>query len=249
MFERKEHYTMDDLADIVELLRDPEHGCPWDKVQTHESIRKNFLEEAYEAVDAIDLNDAHLLCEELGDVLLQVALHARMEQEQERFSLGDVTTGICEKLIQRHPHIFGDTQAESPQAALDNWEAIKRREKHRETLSANLDDVPKTLPALMRTQKIQKRVSDAGYVCGEEEARARLAESVRALEHASRDTAGAALGALLFDAVNLGRILGADAEESLTRTAREFSEQAKCADEAVRSQGCGPKEWPATPTV
>ena len=80
MFERKEHYTMDDLADIVELLRDPEHGCPWDKVQTHESIRKNFLEEAYEAVDAIDLNDAHLLCEELGDVLLQVALHARMEQ-------------------------------------------------------------------------------------------------------------------------------------------------------------------------
>lgn len=249
MFERKEHYTMDDLADIVELLRDPEHGCPWDKVQTHESIRKNFLEEAYEAVDAIDLNDAHLLCEELGDVLLQVALHARMEQEQERFSLGDVTTGICEKLIQRHPHIFGDTQAESPQAALDNWEAIKRREKHRETLSANLDDVPKTLPALMRTQKIQKRVSDAGYVCGEEEARARLAESVRALEQASKETAGAALGALLFDAVNLGRILGADAEESLTRTAREFSEQAKCADEAVRSQGCGPKEWPATPTV
>lgn len=234
---------MEDLAHIVELLRDPEHGCPWDKVQTHESIRKNFLEEAYEAVDAIDLKDTHLLCEELGDVLLQVALHARMEEESGAFSLDDVTTGICEKLILRHPHIFGDAQAGSPQAALDNWEAIKRREKHRETLEANLDDVPKALPALMRTKKIQKRVTDAGYVCGEEEARERLARSAQALAQAEPGEAGAALGALLFDAVNLGRVLGEDAEEVLTHTADEFVQRAKKADESVRA-GQAEKVWP-----
>lgn len=103
---QKERYNMEDLLEIVALLRDPENGCPWDKVQTHTSIRKNFIEETYEVADAIDLADASLLCEELGDVLLQVALHTRMEEEQGAFTFGDVCTGICKKLIYRHPHIF-----------------------------------------------------------------------------------------------------------------------------------------------
>ena len=104
---QKERYNMEDLLEIVALLRDPENGCPWDKVQTHTSIRKNFIEETYEVADAIDLADASLLCEELGDVLLQVALHTRMEEEQGAFTFGDVCTGICKKLIYRHPHILG----------------------------------------------------------------------------------------------------------------------------------------------
>ena len=122
----KEHYTMDDLRSIVALLRDPENGCPWDKVQTHASIRKNFIEETYEVADAIDLADAHLLCEELGDVLLQVALHTQMEAEQGTFTFDDVCTGICKKLIARHPHIFAQTDAPKRTAdeVLDTWEQI-----------------------------------------------------------------------------------------------------------------------------
>ena len=231
MFEQKQNYTMQDLAQIVELLRDPEHGCPWDKVQTHESIRKNFLEEAYEAVDAIDLKDAHLLCEELGDVLLQVTLHARMEEELGAFSLGDVTTGICKKLIERHPHIFAGASAADPQQALDNWEAIKRREKHRETLAANPDDVPKALPALMRAQKLQKRVCDAGLRPDGAQVKESLLRHAQALCSADADDARALLGAVLFDAVCLGRMLGADAEEALTMEAEAFASRAKAADQ------------------
>lgn len=247
MFEQKQSYTMQDLAQIVELLRDPDHGCPWDKVQTHESIRKNFLEEAYEAVDAIDLQDSHLLCEELGDVLLQVALHARMEEERGAFSLDDVTTGICRKLIERHPHIFADASAADPQQALDNWEAIKRREKHRETLGANLDDVPKALPALMRTQKLQKRVCDAGLLPDPARAREALLEHARALCGADAAEARALLGAVLFDAVCLGRMLGADAEEALTMRAESFASRAKSADNA--SETAANEIWDAVEPV
>lgn len=230
LFEYKQKHDMRDLIEIVALLRDPVDGCPWDKVQTHESIRKNFLEEAYEAVDAIDLADAHLLCEELGDVLLQVALHARMEEEKGAFSMEDVTTGICKKLIERHPHIFGGAAAGSPQQALDNWEAIKRREKHRETLAANLDDVPKALPALSRAQKMQKRVCDAGIVCSVSQARENLMRHAETLCGEDREAAKRALGAVLFDAVCLGRMLGEDAEEALTVEANRFSQRAKRAE-------------------
>ena len=146
----KEQYTMQDLLEIVALLRNPEGGCPWDKVQTHESIRRNFIEETYEVADAIDLGDRHLLCEELGDVLLQVALHTRMEEETGAFTFADVCTEICRKLIYRHPHVFGNTQADTPQAVLQNWEQLKRAEKHRERAADDLDSVPAALPALMR---------------------------------------------------------------------------------------------------
>ncbi len=160
---QKERYNMEDLLEIVALLRDPENGCPWDKVQTHTSIRKNFIEETYEVADAIDLADASLLCEELGDVLLQVALHTRMEEEQGAFTFGDVCTGICKKLIYRHPHIFGDAGAQTPDEALQNWEALKRREKHREGAGDDLDSVPAALPALMRSRKVAKRAADHGF--------------------------------------------------------------------------------------
>ena len=244
MFEQKERYTMQDLVRIVELLRDPEHGCPWDKVQTHESIRKNLLEEAYEAADAIDLRDTHLLCEELGDVLLQVALHTRMEQERGAFDMEDVTTGICQKLIARHPHIFGGAQADSPQQALDNWEAIKRREKHRESLAVNLDDVPKALPALMRAQKLQKRVTDAGLGCDVDTARRNLAEHASALCATDSTSARGLLGEVLFDAVCLGRLFGEDAEEALTQRANEFAAHAKKADQTEHTD-----VWTAAKTV
>ena len=135
---QKERYNMEDLLEIVALLRDPENGCPWDKVQTHTSIRKNFIEETYEVADAIDLADASLLCEELGDVLLQVALHTRMEEEQGAFTFGDVCTGICKKLIYRHPHVFRRDEPDAPD--WDEYEAEQARaQRHRKKLAAIYD--------------------------------------------------------------------------------------------------------------
>ena len=158
-FPEKESYTAEDLVAIIALLRDPENGCPWDKVQTHRSIRMNFLEEAYEAVDAIDLEDPQLLCEELGDVLMQVAFHAQIEQEAGRFSWQQVCDGVCRKLIERHPHIFGgDT-------SIKDWDALKNKEKGRLTLQDDLASVPRALPALMRAAKLQKRAARYGVDC------------------------------------------------------------------------------------
>ena len=155
-YPEKDHYTADDLLAILAILRDPDNGCPWDKVQTHTSIRMNFLEEAYEAVDAIDLNDPTLLCEELGDVLMQVGFHTQIEQEAGNFTWQQVCDGVCRKLIDRHPHIFGGA------TSIKDWDALKNKEKGRVTLQDDLDSVPKALPALMRAAKLQRRAALAG---------------------------------------------------------------------------------------
>ena len=122
-YPEKQQYTADDLAAIIAVLRNPECGCPWDKVQTHTSIRMNFLEEAYEAVDAIDLNDPELLCEELGDVMMQVVFHAQIEREAGHFTFDEVCDGVCRKLINRHPHIFGGDES------IKDWDSLKNKEK------------------------------------------------------------------------------------------------------------------------
>ena len=141
-YPEKQQYTADDLAAIIAILRDPENGCPWDKVQTHTSIRMNFLEEAYEAVDAIDLDDPELMCEELGDVLMQVVFHAQIEREAGHFTFAEVCDGVCRKLIERHPHIFGGDES------IKDWDSLKNKEKSRLTLTDELESVPKVLPAL-----------------------------------------------------------------------------------------------------
>ena len=155
-YPEKNQYTAEDLVAIIAILRDPENGCPWDKVQTHTSIRMNFLEEAYEAVDAIDLNDPELLCEELGDVMMQVAFHAQIEQEAGHFTFDEVCDGVCRKLIARHPHIFGGDDS------IKDWDSLKNKEKGRLTLADDLESVPKALPALMRAAKLQKRAARYG---------------------------------------------------------------------------------------
>ena len=128
-YEKKEHYTIDDLAEIVTLLRSKD-GCPWDKVQTHESIRPDLIEETYEVIEAIDQNDPEMLREELGDLLLQVVFHSRIETEQGHFTLDDVCTDICNKLIIRHPHVFSTVQADTTEEVLKNWDTIKEETKH-----------------------------------------------------------------------------------------------------------------------
>ena len=152
---QKDAYTVDDLITIVELLRLP-GGCPWDREQTHKSIRNDFIEETYEVIEAIDNDDPDLLCEELGDVLLQVAMHARMEEEAGRADFDKVADGICRKLIHRHPHVFGEVQVDSSAEVLANWDKIKSAEKSRLTRTDKLRAIPRQLPALMRAAKVGK---------------------------------------------------------------------------------------------
>jgi len=155
----KTEYNFDDLCLILEILRG-EGGCPWDAEQTHLSIRKNFIEETYEVLEAIDNNDTKLLREELGDVMLQVVFHTQMEKELGNFNIDDVANDVCVKLIHRHPHIFGDVKAGTSEEVLNNWEAIKNEEKKRETKYDRLNSVPPMTPALMRATKIAKKSGD-----------------------------------------------------------------------------------------
>jgi tetrapyrrole methylase family protein/MazG family protein len=164
-FEFKEKYSINDLEEILKILRSPS-GCPWDKEQTHKSIRADFIEETYEAIEAIDTDNPVLLREELGDVLLQVMFHAQIEDEQGNFSFSDVVNDISQKLIRRHPHVFGEITADTPDEVLKNWDAIKRREKSQETLTDALNSVSKSLPALMRAQNVIKRANRQAKAAG-----------------------------------------------------------------------------------
>ena len=162
-FTVKNKYTLDDVPLIVKSLRDPETGCPWDKEQTHESIRKDLIEETYEVADAIDRADMDNLEEELGDLLMQIALHSEIEKEKGSFDIDDVADRLCKKLVLRHPHVFGEVIADDTETVLRNWEDIKRAEKSQKTGSDAINDVPKAYPALIRSQKVQKRAAYTGF--------------------------------------------------------------------------------------
>lgn len=212
----KPQYTADDLAAIIAILRDPQNGCPWDKVQTHASIRMNFLEEAYEAVDAIDLDDPHLLCEELGDVLMQVVFHAQIEAEAGRFTWQQVCDGVCRKLIARHPHIFGGDDS------IKDWDALKNKEKGRLTLQDDLASVPQALPALMRAAKLQKRAARYGVPVTADAQQ--IARQAQALQQVQGGPAAQAAGELLFAAVALARQAGVDPEQALQQYNAGFAQ-------------------------
>ena len=220
----REHYTAEDLVEIIRILRDGENGCPWDKVQTHASIRKNFLEETCEALEAIDADDPVMMQEELGDVLMQVVFHTVIEEERGRFDMEKVCREVCEKLVFRHPNIFASSAAEN--AGINSWDALKNKEKGRTTLADELATVPATLPALMRAQKLQKRA--AGYGLGQQDAAAaqhRLEAAVQAFGKAEDTAKQEAAGQLLFAAVNAARLAGVDAEEALPFASKRFAQQ------------------------
>ena len=220
----REHYTAEDLVEIIRILRDRENGCPWDKVQTHASIRKNFLEETCEALEAIDADDPVMMQEELGDVLMQVVFHTVIEEERGRFDMEKVCREVCEKLVFRHPNIFASSAAEN--AGINSWDALKNKEKGRTTLADELATVPATLPALMRAQKLQKRA--AGHGLGQQDAAAaqhRLETAVQAFGKAEDTAKQEAAGQLLFAAVNAARLAGVDAEEALTFASKRFAQQ------------------------
>ena len=228
-FQYKEAYTISDLLVIMRLLRAPD-GCPWDKVQTHQSIRQNFIEETYEAVEAIDKEDYDLMREELGDVLMQVIFHSIMEEEAGRFTFDDVCDEVCKKLIIRHPHVFGNVNAETPDEVLRNWDAIKMQTKSQNKVADSVDDVAKSLPALMRAQKVQKRSAKSGMDFKDAEDAAKkvpeeLSELMQAIPAGDKDKLTEELGDLLFSVVNLARFVGVDAEEALTKSTDKFSKR------------------------
>ena len=223
-FQYKDSYDVNDLVEIVRILRSP-GGCPWDAEQTHESIRRDFLEETYEVAEAIDEGSTEHLKEELGDVLLQVALHTRMEEEQGNFNLNDVADGVCKKLIYRHPHVFGDVSVSGTGEVLTNWDALKRKEKHQATHTDALNSVARSLPALWRAEKVQKKVKKAGFdwpdVSG---ALDKLSEELTEFKAAVAENSNVEeeLGDLLFSAVNAARFVKVDPETALQKATEKF---------------------------
>lgn len=225
-FERKEKYEMQDLLKIMELLRSPD-GCPWDREQDHHSIRANFIEETYEAIEAIDTENAELLKEELGDVLLQVVFHAQMEQEKGSFDFSDVVDGICKKLIIRHPHVFSEVSAKTSDEVLKNWDAIKMQTKEQKTQTEVLQSVSPALPALMRSQKVQKKAAKAGFDWDNVDgALAKIFEELdelkEAIDEGGQISSEEELGDLLFSVVNVARFIHVDSEQALSKACDKF---------------------------
>ena len=223
-FENKDLYTVYDLKTLISLLRGP-GGCPWDREQTHESIRRNFLEEAYEAVEAIDEQDAVHLCEELGDVLTQVVFHADIESDAGRFDLDGVADMVCRKLLLRHPHVFGNVTVSGSDEVLKNWDDIKRVEKRQETVADSLHAVAKSLPGLWRAEKLQKKAAAVGFDWPEiSGAMDKLEEELAELRAAVESGQGMLeeLGDLLFSAVNVARFLQTDPEDALHHSCEKF---------------------------
>ena len=240
-FEQKEHYRMDDLLAIMAILRG-DNGCPWDREQDHNTIRKNFLEETYEVLDAIDNHDLEGLKEELGDVLLQVVFHSRMEEEAGTFGFDDVCDGICKKLIHRHPHIFGDVVAKDSQQVLRNWDAIKKEEKGQATAADTLYSVPKALPALMRSEKVQGRAAKVGFDYPDrdwvmKDLLSEVEELQEAIREGDRSHQEEELGDVLFSAVNLARFLKLDPEESLAKSCEKFIARFAAAEALAAREG------------
>ena len=238
-FTVKDQYTIGELRTIMAFLRS-ENGCPWDKVQTHDSIKKNLLEEAYEAIDAIESGDPALMADELGDVLMQVVFHAQMASEQAAFDFDTVVSNICRKLVSRHTHLFGQDQADTPEAVLDNWEKNKLKEKGFASQSQVLVDVPRSLPALQRAFKVQQKAAQVGFDWDNPEGpkdkileeldeireilaltREQVVQELLTAEQAGRAVA-AEVGDLLFAVVNYARHLKVQPEIALTQTTDKF---------------------------
>lgn len=245
-FNQKDCYDINDLIHIVSLLRS-EDGCPWDKEQTHKTIKSDFIEEVCEVIEAIDLEDSDLLREELGDVLLQVVFHSSIESDAGTFTFDDVCDEICKKLIVRHPHVFGDTVVNNTDEVLRNWDSIKKASKGQETYTDTLKSVAKSLPALMRAQKVGKRAMRAnmdfsGLDEVAESLRSEWAELDEAISSGDKEKMSEELGDLLFSCVNMARHLGLDAEQALTDSTDKFIRRFEKTEELVSFDSFDMKE-------
>ncbi|WP_248929092.1 nucleoside triphosphate pyrophosphohydrolase [Paenibacillus hamazuiensis] len=233
------------LHEIVQILRSPE-GCPWDREQTHASLRKNLIEEAYEVIETIEEDDPDHMREELGDLLLQVMLHAQIEDDEGGFNVFDVIAELNEKLLRRHPHVFGEKSAENADEALENWQEIKQEEKRKKGIDLEeqsvLDGIPRELPGLMRAWKLQKKAASVGFDWNKADevwatVEQELAELKEAMAAGDAENQKEELGDVLFSMVNLARFLKADPEEALSLTNRKFLQRFQYIERQLRLKG------------
>ena len=240
-FEVKDRYGLSDFVDIIAYLRS-ERGCPWDREQTHESIRRNVLEEAYEVCEAIDEHDSDHLREELGDLLMQVIFHARMEEEAGGWDIDDVADEACKKLVHRHPHVFGSVKAETSEKVLDNWDAIKRADRAQSTMSSAMDGVSAAMPALWRSDKIQHKAAKLGFdwptVAGAmDKVREEADELQQGIDAGDLENIKEELGDIMFSVVNVARFYKLDCEELLHAACRKFIRRFRYLEEGAASRG------------
>lgn len=238
-FVRKPQYGYEDLLEIIRLLRS-EDGCPWDKAQTHQSIRRGLLEEAYEAAEAIDNDDPVLLKEELGDVLMQVVFHADIESDAGRFTIDDVCDGVVKKLLFRHPHVFGSQREDSPESVPVSWDKLKRQEKGQKTVADSMDSVARSLPGLWRAEKLQSKAASAGFEWpAVQGALDKLEEEVGELRRAVEEGGDVPeeLGDVLFAAVKVGRFCACDPEDAVNGTCEKFIRRFRAVENGAAAQG------------
>jgi len=238
-YEARTRHGFDDVMRIVRRLRAP-NGCPWDREQTHESLKNALLEESYELIDAIDEQDDSHICEEMGDVLLQFALHAAIAEEQSAFTARDACTELVEKLIYRHPHVFGNIRVSGSDEVLKNWDALKMSQRKQTTQTEVLKSVPKSFPALLRSRKVQKKAADIGfdwenaqqafYKIAEETAE--LAEAMEQGSHIEEE-----MGDLLFAVVNVARLLKLEPEFLLMQATDKFIQRFEIMENLAKSRG------------
>ncbi len=238
--EKKEKYNLEDFKEVMKILTG-ENGCPWDKVQTHESLRRYMIEECYEAVYAVENNDFKNLCEELGDILLQIVFHSIIGEKNGEFTLDDVIDGVCKKMIFRHPHVFAEGNAETPEDVVLNWEEIKKKEKGYESKADALKSVPRNFPALIRAEKVLKKGADGGFsIGGIDESVEKIGELLELFKNCDKLDKSQLMekcGEMLLLAVNISRILKLNPEFALTNATEKFINRF----EYVESNPCSKK--------
>lgn len=235
---KKSCFPLDPLVDILAVLRG-ERGCPWDREQTHDTLRKYLIEEAYEVIDAINSNDMHKICEELGDLLLQIVFHAQIASEKDLFDINEVIEGITKKMLRRHPHVFGGAAVSSSAEVEVNWEKIKKSEKSSQAGTSMLDGIPGSLPALLMASRVQSRVSKVGfdwpdYNGARNKVREELFELSYAIAKKDKEAIAIEMGDLLFAVVNLARLLHVDAEMALLAAVDKFKRRFRYIEEKAR---------------
>ena len=238
-FKRKDRYSFEDLQQVMRILRS-ENGCMWDRAQDHHSIRRDFIEETYEVCEAIDNEDVELLKEELGDVLFQVVFHTTIEEEQGHFDINDVIDGICKKMIYRHPHVFKDVKVHSTQDILNNWDDLKKTEKHQRSVTDTMDSVARTLPALIRAEKVMKKAEKVGFEWASvDDALDKVQEELDEVRRAEQGDGDfpEEIGDLLFAAVKVAKFAKTDPEEALNHTTEKFIHRFSHVEAGAAAQG------------
>ena len=235
------------LVRIMARLRS-ENGCPWDQKQTHQTLRPYLVEETYEVLEALERRDDEDLCEELGDLLLQIIFHAQIASEENRFDIEDISHAICKKLVRRHPHVFGDTKVSNADEVLINWEKIKQKEKKRKSQKSILDSVPQAMPALLQSYRIQEKVAQINFDWKEiKEVFAKIYEELDELGEALKEEDNSKieeeLGDLLFTIVNLSRHIQISPEDALRRSNKKFMERFRYMECSLKLKG---KSWEQT---